>query len=170
MKETIRKYTWLMLLAGLFIAENSSAQEISSCRERIVQSRNQYLSIENLNTENVNRIFLPSTAKSQCAYYADTYAVKKLTDACLHNGVNGLGLTARAQIKFDFVIGSKVETIKTYTAYCQDLLKSTKLYYCNSWDKVQNVWVRNPDPICDPDAGGGGGPFDDGGGSDIGGP
>lgn len=168
MKDSKRKHTWLLLLVGLFLAEPSSAQEISSCRERIVQSRNQYLSIENLNTENVNRIFLSSTAKSQCEYYANNYAVTKLTEACLHNGVNGLGLTARAQIKFDFVVGSKVETVKTYTAYCQDLLKSTKLYYCKYWDKAQNLWVTNPDPICQPDAGGG--PFDDGGGSDIGGP
>ncbi|MCC7403823.1 MAG: hypothetical protein IT288_05430 [Bdellovibrionales bacterium] len=155
-----------LLVGFLFICANQAqgADKIF-CREVTKFSRNQDLSTENLHGKINHDTYMTSTSsRSQCKHYSDV-ANETLREKCIAQATSGRGLPAKAQLIVQWFVNSTSETLRTYTAYCQDLVTDTQLYFCNKFDKVNNVWVANPDPICNP-----GGDGDGDGDGDIGGP
>ena len=144
-----------LALIGITIFGAEFAHAASSCKQTIVHSRNQNLGEEDLNTRNIEEIFLPPTGVSQCSYYSSS-VISLLSKSCADKAQRGLGLPAKSQIKFQFISGGVTTLIRTYTAFCQDLVP--QFYSCSYWDKAQNMWVSTPtNPDCVPGDGGGGG-------------
>jgi hypothetical protein len=166
----VGKTVFVKMLLGFALVmsfvDGASAQSASYCRQQILHSHNQNLGAADLNVRKIEDIFFARVSISLCRQYAqNTKAL--LTASCQDAANRGLGIPANSQISFKFIDDTGNTSIKTYTAFCQDL--NPQAYYCSYWDKVANVWVETHAPGCD-DNGGGGDGGGDGGGTDGGGP
>lgn len=158
-----------LIILSLFISSAAMAQSKTYCRVSISSSSNHLFSASTLITRSSVDQFYPlawpsSATEMSCRVKAESFRMRDtLKQECLASATE---LRARATLTISYVTPTGSVRAGTLTEYCQDLVPEN--YLCNSFDKVNKVWVNHPEN-CNGGGGGEGGGGEGGGGEGGGG-